>query len=388
MKLLKAFNIAINQENMRVLIITSHEILKDESGTPKHIRKVVIELSSRNIDVCVVYLTFKSKCSSKISCKEQANVLMYKLPLLEWIYGSKKIIEAFRPDVFLAFTSGAACRFLPLLWMYKIPLLYEVHAPFSPFSIKSLVPSFYSLLERLVCKRANHLVVLGEKVKGLYSEERCIPTRKISIIYPSIKIENFSAISNPSMASKRISGQINVTYLGNLIYENHGIDYLLKSASLVLDRNSKVNFNLIGKPDSAEEKYRHIPFDRDRVKFSYTDNIDEIDLLLADSDILVHTRVQSLHNLSVQSKFGVYMACGKPVVVTDFADYKTFINQYQCGYAVKLVPEEIADAILDLAKNRALRLEMGRNSLQVAKTHFNLSKSIDRYVEILETIAI
>lgn len=371
---------------MRVLVITSHKILNEESGTPKHIRKILIGLSSRNLELCVIHLETRSKHLFNIFREEYNEFEVHTLPLLRWITESRKLIKEFQPDAFLIFTNGAACRFLPLLWLYKVPLLYEVHTVFSPFSAASLISSIYSGLEKIVCKRADHIVVLGETVRGIYYKKRKVEKDRVSVIYPGVKLDDFEAISNQASALKTDKASINVTYLGNLIYGNHGIDYLLQAAMIVGSKSEEINFYLVGKPDNAETKYEKLLCNDSRVTFIYTDDIGQIDLILNNSDIFVHTRIPSRHNLSVQSKFAVYMACGKPVVITDFADYGFFIENYKCGYAVKLIPEDIAAAVLDLADNRDLRLEMGRNSLELARTHFDLNENIDRYIEILKSM--
>ncbi len=401
---------------MRVLIITSHRIIEDTGGTPKHIKKLVSGLQSSDIEVRVIHLSLRSKSLLNSSQQEYQGVQILTIPILKWISESRRAIEAFQPDAFFAFTSGAACRFLPLLWLYRRPLLYEIHTVFTPFSLNPLSlaswqANLYSQLEKLVCKRADHFVALGEAVKTIYQEERGIEEEKISLIYPGVRIEGFDSIksgqavfsskdlgmedlSTEDFCAKNSSAKdlgakdliMNVVYLGNLVYENHGVRYLLEAAKLVCEENRRIHFYLVGKPDNAEEKYRQISFDPDWVTFVYTDEIARIDSILAAADILVHTRTYSRHNLSVQSKFAVYMACGKPVVVTDFADYRSFIDAYQCGYAVSLKPEEIASAILALAENSKVRAEMGCNSAELAERHFDLAKNVDSYVEILEAM--
>jgi glycosyltransferase involved in cell wall biosynthesis len=60
-------------------------------------------------------------------------------------------------------------------------------------------------------------------------------------------------------------------------------------------------------------------------------------------------------------KLWEYMACGKPVIATNTEDFKV-LEGYNAGILVDPEkPEEVADAITTLLKNKDLREEMGNN---------------------------
>ena len=368
---------------MKILAITSHNILHENSGTPKHIFKIVSSLAARDFHVIVLYLNFQATSPLVVKKDNTYGIDVYEIPFIHWFLTPYKLIQQFQPQACIAFTNGAACRFLPVLLTTNLPLLYEIHTVFKNSSFLSPNLFLYEQLEKLVCKFTSHLVVLGQQVKDIYIKQRQLSPEKISVIYPSVNVEEF-----PTSLSVTTDKQtITVTYIGNLIYVNHGIKYLLEAAKLVCRQMTNINFKLVGEPNNAREHYQQeLEGIEDKVEFLHLENSAALEQILADSDILVHTRIYSLDNLSVQSKLAVYMAAEKPIVATDFADYQYLVQERGCGYAVKLDAESIAQAILQLANNPELRDKMAKNSRQTAMEYFNLDSNIEKYIQILHSI--
>lgn len=368
---------------MKILAITSHNVLTDSSGTPKHILKIVTEIAERGHEIILFHLKFAFGFKI-VKQKSDREIIVYEIPFFYWLFGSLKLIKDFQPQVCMAFTNGAACRFIPVLAISHLPLVYEIHTVFKHSSIFSLRAFVYEQLEKVICKYADHFVVLGNKVKEMYVDYRQIEEQNISIIYPPVKLDEFVAKEAKSQTEK----YINVTYLGNLIYGNHGINFLLDAAKIICAKTANINFVFAGEPEGAAEYYQQdLTNLKERVKFVYLKSSSQVSEVMAEADILAHTRINSLDNLSVQSKLAVYMATGKPIIATNFADYQYLIQERECGYAVDLKPEFIAEAILKLADNPDLRKEMGKNSRDTASKYFNLDTTVDKYLNILESVS-
>jgi glycosyltransferase involved in cell wall biosynthesis len=368
---------------MKIVAVTSHNILTDSSGTPKHILKIASEIAERGHEIILFHLKFTFGFKV-VKQKSDRGIIVYEIPFLYWLFGSLKLIKDFQPQVCMAFTNGAACRFIPVIAISHLPLVYEIHTVFKHSSIFSPRAFIYEQLEKIVCYYARHLIVLGNKVKEMYVDYRQVKEQNISIIYPSVSLKEFAREESVKDPEKSIT----VTYLGNLIYVNHGIDFLLDAAKIVCAKTDNINFILAGEPEGADEYYQQDLTDlKERVKFVYLKSSSQVSQVMAEADILAHTRINSLDNLSIQSKLAVYMATGKPIIATNFADYQYLIQERECGYAVDLKPQSIAEAILNLANNPDLRKEMGKNSRDTASKYFNLDTTVDKYLDILETVS-
>jgi glycosyltransferase involved in cell wall biosynthesis len=365
---------------MRILIVTSHDIINDHSGTPKHIQKISQRLAQLGHKILIIHLNRNIR-SSKVT--DLQNYSVHELPPQQWILSAYHLTKNFSPSACIAFTSGAAVRFLPVLSVLKTPLVYEVHTVFKNSPLIDPVPFIYEQLEKLVCRRANHLIVLGEQVKEIYSEYRKIDPQQISVIYPAVDVNEFVSQNSCEESDE----PFNVTYLGNLIYENHGINYLFDAARIVCSLNKNIEFTFAGEPDGAETHYAKItePISG-QIHFNYLKDSSEVGRVMSNADIFTHTRIYSKDNLSVQSKLAVYLACGKPVVATNFADYQFLIQERGCGFAVDLDPTKIANAILTLAKDPTLRSQMGKCSRETALTYMDLDTNVKKYETILASI--
>jgi len=64
------------------------------------------------------------------------------------------------------------------------------------------------------------------------------------------------------------------------------------------------------------------------------------------ADVLVHSRLACRENYSVQSKIAVYLASGRPIVATDFGDYRKLLGESGAGLLTEVAPGPLADGII------------------------------------------
>ena len=98
--------------------------------------------------------------------------------------------------------------------------------------------------------------------------------------------------------------------------------------------------------------------------------------------MLVHPRLACRENYSVQSKIAVYLASGRPIVATDFADYATILGKTAPGRLTAVAPESIAEGLLDVLTNPALAARLAAATRPVAEELFGMGRNIDRYLEV------
>lgn len=106
------------------------------------------------------------------------------------------------------------------------------------------------------------------------------------------------------------------------------------------------------------------------------------------------TLLNSIDVLCMPSKeeaFGIVfleaMAMGKPIIAANMGGVPEFIMNGRNGILIEFGSEEVADAILELYKNKDLRREMSRNNLEDIK-NFDWSPSVDRYIDVYRKILI
>jgi D-inositol-3-phosphate glycosyltransferase len=102
------------------------------------------------------------------------------------------------------------------------------------------------------------------------------------------------------------------------------------------------------------------------------------------ADVLVHPRLACRENYSVQSKIAVYLAAGRPIVATDFADYKSILGATGAGRLTAVNAESLAAGIVDVLSNAALAAKLATATRKVAEDYFGMDRNIDRYLEVYE----
>ena len=101
--------------------------------------------------------------------------------------------------------------------------------------------------------------------------------------------------------------------------------------------------------------------------------------------MLVHPRLACRENYSVQSKIAVYLAAGRPIVATDFGDYRMLLGEKQAGLLVDFSPPAIAEGVIKLLRDRPLAERLASNTHAVAEEYFAMSRNIQRYMNVYES---
>jgi glycosyltransferase involved in cell wall biosynthesis len=79
------------------------------------------------------------------------------------------------------------------------------------------------------------------------------------------------------------------------------------------------------------------------------------------------------------------MACGLPVVVTDFGDNRRWVRNGENGFVVPLKePKALAEKIIYLLKHEDAKMEFGRRNREIIKEKNDYSKEMEKMEGIYE----
>ncbi|MFO0891736.1 MAG: hypothetical protein U0790_21670 [Isosphaeraceae bacterium] len=87
----------------------------------------------------------------------------------------------------------------------------------------------------------------------------------------------------------------------------------------------------------------------------------------------------------MQSKIAVYLASGRPIVATDFGDYRTILGATGAGRLTAVCPESLAAGILDVLNDPALQPPLGGDRAG-GRELFGMERNIDRYLDVYRRI--
>jgi glycosyltransferase involved in cell wall biosynthesis len=163
------------------------------------------------------------------------------------------------------------------------------------------------------------------------------------------------------------------------------VPILIEALPRVFDARPEARCVLVGGPAEAAARYRaQLGPHGDRLIVLAGCTPEQVVALTRRADVLVHPRLACRENYSVQSKIAVYLAAGRPIVATDFADYVPILGQTGAGLLTAVAPGPLAEGILAVLADPALAARLAAATGPVARELFGMDRNIDRYLDVYE----
>jgi glycosyltransferase involved in cell wall biosynthesis len=163
-----------------------------------------------------------------------------------------------------------------------------------------------------------------------------------------------------------------------------GIENLIRAGELLAD--GEVRLKIIGfRPGDAETKERIAARLGTRAELIDRAAREELVLHLASASVLIipRPRHEAVH-AAFPTKFGEYLALGKPVIVCDVDETASLVRKHRCGLVADPDPHSIAEVIAVASRLPREELErMGRNGRLLAEREFSWSQIGRRYAKLL-----
>jgi glycosyltransferase involved in cell wall biosynthesis len=375
---------------MRILMATSFPIPGEYDGTAMLPIKILRALRPRGIDVVVAYLRARPPWQMTTPRSEFEGTPVYEIPAWAWASGvGLDRIARERPfDLVHAQHYGGATRSLLACRRRGWPMVYEIHSLLGEEVERDrlgrgLVFGAYRAMERSVLRHTAAIIVLGEPVKDVVVREKGVPAERVSVIYPGIDLGEYDD-PGPSATIPGIGPEHKVVmYVGSIVHPNQGVPILVDALPRVFDAIPEARCVLVGGPAEAGEAYRaQLGEDGHRLVVLTGQDPGQVVALTRRADVLVHSRLACRENYSVQSKIAVYLAAGRPIVATDFADYQKLLGDTGAGLLTPVEPAALAEGIVRVLREPDLASKLAAATRPVAEEYFAMDRNIDRYVEV------
>ena len=371
---------------MRILIVTSFPIPGEYDGTAMLPIKILRALKTRGIDVVVAHLRAKPPFGRAYRGVFEGTPV-YTLPPRRWGSGMRRIARDFPFDLVHAQHYGGATRAFLTCKKYQWPLVYEIHSLLGdeverdklgrgvPFQLTRMV-------EQWASRYAAGIIVLGQLVKDVLVNEKGLQAEKISVIYPGIDLAEFSTSDVPAIIPGISSEHKVIMYVGSIVHPNQGVSILINSLHRVFSTLPEARCVLVGGPAEIGEIYKTQlgPY-ANRLTILSNTTPEQVVSLCKRADVLVHPRLACRENFSVQSKIAVYLASGRPIVATNFGDYKTILGNSGAGLLTEVNPYALSVGIIEVLTNPILADQLSRAAIPVARELFAMDRNIDRYID-------
>ena len=279
----------------------------------------------------------------------------------------KRILADFQPDVVHTHSAKAGILGRAAATSLQVPaVVHGVHgAPFHPYQSR-LARRLFWACERWAAPRCHAFVSVADAMTDLLVNAHVAPREKFTTIYSGMDVEPFLASAEHAKRVRQELGygddHILVGKIARL-FNLKGHEYLVRAARRVVDANPNVRFLLVGDGILTDHFKLEIARAGLAEHFLFTGLVqpEAIPQLIGAMDIVVHASLrEGLARVLPQA-----LIAGKPVVSYDVDGAREVVITDQTGY---LLPpksvNELADAIIGLANDPALRRRLGEEGRQ------------------------
>lgn len=182
-------------------------------------------------------------------------------------------------------------------------------------------------------------------------------------------------------------GEFWVTYAGT-IGTSYDIKTMILAADVLKKRGySDIHIKILGGGPLKEELEELSKKLKGNVEFVGYVPYEKMAAYLKKSDILVNSFVKKAPQ-SIVTKIGDYLAAGKPMINTcSSLEFRNKVNRDGFGINIEAEDKKIlADAIIELYKDKEKCKEMGKRARKIAEEQFDRPNSYNAIVDLIEEL--
>jgi len=265
----------------------------------------------------------------------------------------------------------------------KSKVIYDVHEdyekqilskPYLPKGTGRFVAASVKMVEGVVSRIFDAIVTATDDISNNFSNHKRV-----------VVVKNFPVLSDFVEIRKDIchTNMFNLIYVGGLM-EIRGITQMVQALESINPQRI-VRLILYGKfyPKSYEEQIKRLK-GFEKVEYHGWIRPQEIPEKMVQADVgmvCLHPVINYITALPI--KLFEYMACGTPVIASNFPLWKEIVEGNNCGICVDpLNPKEIADAIEYLILHPDEARQMGKNGRKAVEEKYNWEGQGKRLIEL------
>jgi len=309
--------------------------------------------------------------------------------VLAYFYSLMRILKHGRPDLIYV---RIMWSFIPMLLgrLFSIPVILEVndspHRAYKGINNR-LKRQLIRLIDRISYNLSNHILPVTQGIaENLHSIEG-VPLDKLTVLPSGTNTDLFRPLDKESCC-KKLGLDMRALYIGFIgtFFRHQGIDTLINSAPLIVQNYPDAKFLMVGDGPmrvSWEKRVSENGLDKSFIFTGYVP-YEDVPTYCGVMDVCVAPLLKEADERSLVKVFD-YLACRKPVVISDIGETSSFFSE--SGAILTVVPEDhtsLAHGISHLLENEPLRNDMGKSGREFVCSQF----SRIRIAEIVEAIAL
>jgi glycosyltransferase involved in cell wall biosynthesis len=169
------------------------------------------------------------------------------------------------------------------------------------------------------------------------------------------------------------------------ITRERGVERLVRAFSAAALHNPTISLLIAGGGESLDDVQREVALSgvEQRITLRGEFRSDELSDVLSKTDVgVIPFDQDEFRNHTIPNKLFDYMACGKPVIVSDCAPVARIVNETGCGIVTNNKnPEQLIEAIKDMPNQDVAK--MSENGLAAAKKRYNWEQDAHHLLQFI-----
>jgi len=233
-------------------------------------------------------------------------------------------------------------------------------------------------LERSVARRADHIMVVCDEMRGKIIGLRADPGR-VTVVGNTPDLERFGAVSPPEEVTSRYADRFVLLYVGE-VNPYRGLGTAVDALPAIREKIPNVTLAVIGRGSGIDDLARRAK------ELGVTGHLDLVGFLpheelagfIARSEVCLIPHLRTEHiDTTLPNKLFEYMALGRPVLPTDAVPLERVVTETGCGATYRSGdPADMARAVLDLA-DPGRREEMGSRGHEAVRGRYNWAQDTE-----------
>ncbi|MCX2743503.1 glycosyltransferase family 4 protein [Mangrovivirga sp. M17] len=266
------------------------------------------------------------------------------------------------------------------------PEIMKYYAHTNTFTGKMWIsPKKWKKYEADFIKKSDHVIVVTEEARDYYLSYIDINPDKFKVVPNSVRKEFYNNIEFKTEITEKLKGGFNLLYIGDtgirrgLLTAIEAIPDLINKIpdiKLVIVGRNKTD-NILKEAVTKLQLEDHVLFEGWQSPDTFASYIESSDLGISPLHRNIH------HDTTYANKIFMYMAFGKPIVVSDTTTQKNLVNRYNCGEIFEAKnTKDFSDKVLSLFENREKYEKQSENAAEAIEQELNWDKQAVELNEI------
>ncbi len=279
--------------------------------------------------------------------------------------------------------------------IFGIPLIYDMHSSIPQqlinfnFTKNRMLIKLAAVLEKWIIRNSDVVITISSHLEKMVQE--IDPLKKVITIenVPIFELCDMTTKEDIKNLKKKFNIENNkvVLYTGTFEYYQ-GLDLLLKSAMLIIEKIKSIKFLLVGGEPKKIRKIRSLATSldiNDYIVITGKQPISEIPKFMEIADVLVSPRIVGTN---VPLKIYTYLKSGKPMVATNIVTHTQVLDK-NVALLVDPEPKAFAEGIIRILKDKKFGEKMGMEGIKLVNAKYGydnfllMTKQVCDYIRTL-----